>query len=217
MSGLKLKPAPTSLMLSTLAVPFMISFGILFLLMYFIVSLSKLVIVYVLRLEYSEEKPAFGLTDLNNYFKSTHKVKHENEDIELDTKIFHNALEFKSVRVRECMIPRTEIVAVEEDEGLSKLREAFVESGHSKILVYKETIDDVTGYCHSSALFRKPQKIDEILTPIIIVPETTLANELMIRFINERKRRFMPFSLVLRRASHRIAKRAVFVKICSVL
>lgn len=176
-----------NLMLSALAVPFNIMYYILFPLVYSIVSLSKIVITRIFRFEYSDEKPVFGLTDLNNYLKNMHKVKHEDEDIELDKKIFHNALEFKSVKVRECMIPRTEIVAVDIQDGLEKLTEAFVESGHSKILVYKETIDDVIGYCHSSELFKKPARIDEILTPIIIVPETILANELMIRFINDRK------------------------------
>jgi putative hemolysin len=176
-----------NIMLSALAIPFAIAFIILFPLMIFIVSLSKFVIIYVLRFEYSEEKPVFALTDLNNYLKGMHKVRHEDEDIELDKKIFHNALEFKSVRVRECMIPRTEIIAVEASENIGTLRDAFIESGHSKIIIYKETIDDVIGYSHSSALFRKPAKIEEILTPIIIVPETMLANELMIRFINQRK------------------------------
>jgi CBS domain containing-hemolysin-like protein len=85
------------------------------------------------------------------------------------------------------MIPRTEIVAVAMDEGIGKLKEAFVESGHSKIIIYRESIDDVIGFCHSSALFKKPETIEEILTPIIAVPETTMANELMIKFINERK------------------------------
>jgi CBS domain containing-hemolysin-like protein len=176
-----------NIMFSALAIPFAIAFIILFPLMIFIVSLSKFVIIYILRFEYSEEKPVFALTDLNNYLKGMHKVRHEDEDIELDKKIFHNALEFKSVRVRECMIPRTEIIAVEADENIQALRDAFIESGHSKIIIYKETIDDVIGYSHSSALFKKPGKIEEILTPIIIVPETTLANELMIRFINQRK------------------------------
>lgn len=115
------------------------------------------------------------------------KVKHEDEEIGLDKKIFHNAVEFRTVRVRECMIPRTEVIAVELSEGIKKLKDAFVESGHSKIVIYKETIDDVIGYCHSSALFKRPEKIEDILTSIVTVPETTLANELMIRFINERK------------------------------
>lgn len=176
-----------NIMLFALSIPFAIIFILLFPLMIFIVSLSKFVIIYILRLEYSEEKPVFALTDLNNYLKGMHTVKHENEDITLDKKIFHNALEFKSVRVRECMIPRTEIIGVESGESIETLRNAFVESGHSKIIIYKETIDEIIGYSHSSALFKKPSRIEEILTSIIIVPETTLANELMIRFINQRK------------------------------
>lgn len=174
-------------MLTALAAPFNIMYYALFPVVIFIVSLSKFVITKIFRTEYSDEKPVFGLTDLNHYLKNMQRVKHEDEDIELDKKIFHNALEFKSVRVRECMIPRTEIVAVDVQDGIEKLRQAFVESGHSKILIYKESIDDVIGYCHSSELFKKPEKIEDILTSIIIVPETILANELMIRFINEQK------------------------------
>lgn len=176
-----------NLMLATLAIPFRIMFYILSPITFTIVYLSKLVIVYVLRLEYSEEKPAFGLTDMNHYLVNMQNVKHENEEIELDKKIFHNALEFKTVKVRECMIPRTEIIGIASDEGLDKLKEAFIESGHSKILVYKDTIDDVIGYCHSSALFTKPKTINEILTPINIVPEAMMVNELMIQFIKDRK------------------------------
>src|SRR6185295_10895416 len=171
-----------NLMLAALAVPFRILYFPLWPIMFTIVTMSRFVIIHVLRLEYSEEKPVFGLTDLNNYLKSMFKVKHEDEEIELDKQIFHNALEFKTVRIRECMIPRTEIMSVGLEEGISKLKETFVDSGHSKILIYRETIDDVIGYCHSSALFKKPKKIEEILTPIIIVPETMMANELMVQF-----------------------------------
>jgi len=176
-----------NLMLAALAVPFRIMFFILSPITFTIVYLSKLVIVYVLRLEYSEEKPAFGLTDMNHYLKNMQNVRHENEEIELDKKIFHNALEFKTVKVRECMIPRTEIIAIASDDGLDKLKEAFIESGHSKIVIYKDTIDDIVGYCHSSALFTKPKSVAEILTPINIVPEAMMVNELMIQFIKDRK------------------------------
>lgn len=176
-----------NLMLAALAIPFRIMFYILSPITFTIVYLSKLVIVHILRLEYSEEKPAFGLTDMNHYLKNMHMVKHENMEIELDKKIFHNALEFKTVKVRECMIPRTEIVSISTEDGLDKLKAAFIESGHSKIVIYKDTIDDIIGYCHSSALFTKPQTIKEILTPIIIVPEAMMVNELMIQFIKERK------------------------------
>jgi putative hemolysin len=176
-----------NLMLAALAVPFRILYVPLYPVMFTIVSLSKWVIIHVLRLEYSEEKPLFGLTDLNHYLKNMQKVKFEDEEIELDKQIFHNAIEFKNVKIRECMIPRTEIMAVSLTAGIEELKEAFVDSGHSKILINRESIDDVIGYCHSSALFKKPSTIEEILTPIIIVPETMMANELMIRFIKERK------------------------------
>jgi len=176
-----------NLVLSTLAVPFVVMYGLLAPITYTIVTLSKLVITYVLRLEYSEEKPVFGLTDLNHYLRNMHKVSHEDEEIELDKKILHNALEFKTVRVRECMVPRNEITAIPLEEGLEKLKSSFVESGHSKIVVYRDTIDDVIGYCHSAALFKNPATLEEILTPISIVTETTMANDLMVQLIRERR------------------------------
>ncbi len=176
-----------NLMLATLAVPFRIVYIILAPLTFSIVYLSKIVIIHVLRIEYSEEKPVFALTDLNNYLKSMLKVRHEDEDIELDKKIFHNALEFKTVRIRDCMIPRTEVTSIDVEEGIEKLKDTFVQSGHSKILIYKDSIDNVIGYCHSSALFKKPQRIEEILTPINIVQETMMANHLMVQLIKERK------------------------------
>jgi putative hemolysin len=169
------------------SIPFGISFLVLFVFTYFILSLSKLVIVYVLRLEYNEMKPLFGLTDLNQYFQTIYNVNHENGDVQVDKKILHNALEFKTVKIRECMIPRNEITAVEVKDSMGKLRQTFLESGHSKIIIYRNTIDDIIGYCHSSSLFKMPKNIEDILTSIISVPETTLANELIIRFIQEKK------------------------------
>ncbi|MCA4896238.1 MAG: HlyC/CorC family transporter [Cytophagales bacterium] len=176
-----------NLMLATLAVPFRIIYVVLAPLTFSIVYLSKIVIIHVLRIEYSEEKPVFALTDLNNYLKSMLKVRHDDEDVGLDKKIFHNALEFKTVRIRDCMIPRTEVTAIDVEEGIDKLRDSFIQSGHSKILIYKESIDNVIGYCHSSALFKKPQRIEDILTPINIVQETMMANNLMVQLIKEQK------------------------------
>lgn len=167
------------------AVPFLI-LHILLLPLVFIIFGASRILIKVFKPDYPEESPVYTLTDINQFIRNIRQIKEE-DTTELETKIFHNAMEFKSVRVRECMIPRTEIVAIEINEGIKKLREAFVESGHSKIIVYRETIDDVIGFCHSSELFKKPKAISEILTPIITVPETTLANELMIKFINERK------------------------------
>lgn len=181
-------------LLSVFAVPMWIIYWIMSPLVFVIISLSRFFIKYVLRLQYSEDKPVFGLTDLNNYIKNTVPKNTEDQSgpgkpskVELNTKIFNNALEFKTVRVRECMIPRTEISAVDVEDEIEVLKKTFIESGHSKIVIYKDSIDDIIGYCHSLQLFKKPKEIANILTPIIIVPETLLANELMIQFITEHK------------------------------
>ena len=150
--------------------------------------LSKKVMIYVLRQQYSDERTVFGLTDLSNYIQRNTREDIKEANIELDTRIFNNALEFKTVKVRECMIPRTEISAIDIEDDIDELKQEFIESGHSKVLLYKNSnIDEVIGYCHVLALFKKPKDIGSLCTPILIVPETTLANELMIRFIQERK------------------------------
>ncbi|SMG43251.1 Hemolysin, contains CBS domains [Marivirga sericea] len=174
-------------LLSFFAVPLWLIYYITYPIVFFIVSLSKVFIKYVLRLNYEEDKPVFGLTDLDHFVKNTVQLDHQESKVELDKKIFNNALEFKTIKVRECMIPRTEVIAVDIEDTIEELKDAFNDSGHSKVLIYKDTIDDVIGYCHSLALFKKPITIKEILTPIIIVPETMPANELMIQFIQEHK------------------------------
>lgn len=181
---------PNSL-LSFFVLPFTTIYILLYPLVWIIDKFSKFTIVRVFRLKYQESSPVFGLTDLDQYIKNTAEedtsAPAQSNNPRVDTKIFNNALEFKTIKVRECMIPRTEVVAVDVEDTIDELSEAFVRSGHSKILVYKDTIDDVIGYCHSLELFKKPQAITEILAPIIIVPETAPANELMIQFITEHK------------------------------
>ncbi len=173
-------------MLSILALPMALIYFLMYPIVSLVEGLSKFIIVHLLRFNYSDDKPVYGLTDLNNYIKKNF-LKDDEENQDIDVKIFNNALEFKDVKVRECMIPRTEIVAVDVNDDIEVLKKAFIESGHSKIVVYKESIDEVIGYCHSLEMFKKPESVKKILTPIIIVPETTLAKELLIQFINDRK------------------------------
>jgi CBS domain containing-hemolysin-like protein len=173
--------------LEFLAIPIWLVYTLMFPLVWVTVGLSKWFITKVLRLSYSEEKPAFGLTDLNNYLQNLNRKVSTEQEAEVDHKIFHNALEFKQVKVRDCMIPRTEITAIDMEDGIEKLKEVFLESGHSKVLVYKETLEEVVGYCHSLALFKKPKDLQSILTSIPIVPEAMAANDLLIKFSKERK------------------------------
>lgn len=153
-----------------------------------IVQMSKFFIVHIFKWEYSDDKPIYRLTDLNNYISNIiKKGTAEESDVEIDSKIFNNAVAFNSVKVRECMIPRIEIVAIDINDGIDILKKEFIKSGYSKILIYKDSIDNIVGYCHSSLLFKKPETIEELVTEIIIVPEVKLANELLIEMIKERK------------------------------
>ena len=174
-------------LLSYLTVPFLFVYYLMYPLVWVIRVFSRLIVTKILKLEYSEEKPVFKITDLNSFIQTNLKAEGSEDQVEIDTEIFENAVEFKTIRIRDCMVPRTDIVAVEIDEPISELNKVFIESGHSKIVVYKDNIDEVIGYCHHLELFKKPKTIKDILTPIIIVPETSLANELLVQFIAERK------------------------------
>lgn len=173
--------------LNIFAIPILIIFFLMFPVVWIIEQMSRVIIKGVLRQPYSEDRQIFGLTDLGNYINANSKDDLKETNVDLDTKIFNNALEFKTVRVRDCMIPRTEIAAVDVEDDIEELKEEFLESNHTKVLVYKNTIDEIIGFCHVLELFKKPEDIQSILNPIIIVPETMLANELMIQFIQERK------------------------------
>ena len=175
-------------LLSFFSVPFLIIYYLLYPAVSLITIVSRFFITQILGLEYSEDKPIFSLTDLNHYMKDVMSTNAETSaEEEINTKIFNNALDFKAVKVRECMIPRTEVVAVDVNENIEELKTALIESGHSKIVVYEESIDNVIGYCHTLEMFKKPKDIEGILTKISIVPETMAANELLIQLIAEHR------------------------------
>lgn len=174
-------------MLSFFAIPFLAIYFLMYPIVWGVVGLSRFFITKILRLPYSEDKPVFTVTDLNSFIQNHMSKGREEGKVDIDTKIFDNAVEFKTVRIRECMVPRTDLVAVEASDTIQELKAVFEESGHSKVIVYRDTIDEVIGYCHHLELFKKPKTIEEILTPIIIAPESALANEVLIQFIQERK------------------------------
>ncbi|PRY15043.1 CBS domain containing-hemolysin-like protein [Pontibacter ummariensis] len=174
-------------MLQLLAVPILVIYYLLYPVVYLIVGLSKWVAEKVFKIEFSEEKPVFGFTDLNAFIKNRLYYPEQKDAPEVDSLIFHNALDFKTVKVRECMVPRTEIEAVEVEESIEALRQAFIQTGHSKILVYEDTIDNIIGYCHQLAMFKQPRNISEIISPVSLVPESMLASELFVKLISEHR------------------------------
>jgi putative hemolysin len=174
-------------LLSALAVPLVVSYYLFYPLVQFVTGFNRFVTGKIARVNYTKEKPAFAATNLDEYIRRSASQAEVEEMPGIDTRILENALEFKSVKVRECMIPRTEVEAVEFSAGIEELRAAFIETGHSKILIYKESIDNIIGYCHQLSLFRRPQTIADILTPVTVVPENMLANELLVKFIADHR------------------------------
>jgi CBS domain containing-hemolysin-like protein len=173
-------------LLRIFSLPMMGLFILMSPLVWMVEIISKFIVTRIFQLSYAENQSLFALTDLNNFIKKNTEHS-EIEDQEIDVKFFNNAIEFKEIQVRECMIPRTEIIAVDINDDLLKLSAAFIDSGHSKIIVYKENIDNVIGYCHSLEMFKKPKSIKDILTTILIIPETMPANELLVKLIADQK------------------------------
>lgn len=129
----------------------------------------------------------FSKTELNNLIQSSLDNADEEQEIDNDVRIFQNALDFSSIKVRDCFVPRTEIEAVEINTPLEELKSVFIESGHSKIVVYKENIDNIIGYIHSSELFRLNKKWQQKICKMPYVPETLSAQKLMRTLMQQKK------------------------------
>ena len=130
---------------------------------------------------------AFTKVDLDHFIQSSIENSTNEEEINPEVKIFQNALDFTSIKIRDCMVPRTEIIAIEDDASMEELMDLFVEKGISKIIVYQDDIDNITGYIHSSEMFKEPDHWQECIRQLPIVPETMNANKLMKLFKQQKK------------------------------
>ncbi len=174
--------------LNIVAIPLQLLYFILWVPMFVMVGLSKLILKYLFKVDTTDQTVSLGRTDLNNYVKEiSQTAERQSDEVDHEIQIFQNALDFSKVKARDCMVPRTEIVAIPFDESIDKLRTLFIESGCSKILVYKESIDNIIGYVNSSRLFMHPKSVTEIMVPIIFIPETISAQEVLESFIRENK------------------------------
>lgn len=153
----------------------------------FMIGISNFFMRYILRRDPSEEARAFDRVDLDNYVKERTESSSREEEEDHEIQIFRNALEFSDRKAREFMIPRTEIVALEVEAPLEELRQAFIESNLSKILIFQGSIDHIIGYVHSFELFKKPETIRGILRPVGFIPESMAANETLNLLIRERR------------------------------
>ena len=135
----------------------------------------------------SLNKVSFKKTDLDLYINELKKDLDEGEEMEHDVKIFHNALSFSEVIARDCMVPRNEIVSLEINDTVEDLKKLFLDSGHSRILIYKDNIDNIIGYVHSLELFKIPISIKSMLIPVSIVPESMSGIKLLEDFIDKKR------------------------------
>jgi len=172
--------------LNIAAIPVIIIYYILYPFTYFTVGISN-VILRLFKVDTSESDLAFSKIDLEDFVANIQHGQMDGNEIDSEIQIFKNALNFSDVKVRECMIPRTEIIAMDVDKSIDELKQKFIEKGLSKILIYRDSIDHIIGYAHSKELFKNPESIKSILLPVSIVPEVMSANELLKKIIKERK------------------------------
>ncbi len=134
-----------------------------------------------------EQQTEFSKEELGNYINEQLETGNEDDEVDSEIQIFQNALEFQNVKAREVMVPRTEIVAVEIHETVNNLKNLFIDTGLSKVLVYKTSLDDVVGYVNAFELFKKPKTIKSILLPLEIVPESMMINDVLNALMKKRK------------------------------
>lgn len=169
-------------MLDVFAVPAKLFYLLLYPLVWVIDRFSKQILSALFKVKLNEEQMTFGRSDLDEYVNEFTNVADEEEDIDSEIQIFRNALSFSEIKVRQCMIPRTEITAMEINDDIDDLKQKLVDTGLSKILIYRDEIDNIIGYVHSFELFQKPKNIKNVIRPISLVPESTKVKDLLKQF-----------------------------------
>ncbi|WP_400076684.1 hemolysin family protein [Winogradskyella sp. R77965] len=145
----------------------------------FVIWISDAVLKYIFRAQGEDAVLAMTKVELGNYISEQMESVEDHEEIDSEIQIFQNALDFSEVKAREVMVPRTEITAVDISDSIENLRQLFIETGRTKIIVYKDSIDDILGYVHAFELFKKPKTIKSIIIPVGFVPETILIKDVL--------------------------------------
>ena len=182
-------------LLSVFAVPAWICYVVLYPISRFATLLSKGLLRLVgVRMKKSGEEKEFTKVDLDYLVQTSIDSADNEDDIEEEVKIFQNALDFSETKIRDCMVPRTEIDAVEDTSTIEQLMQVFIESGHSKIVIYHEDVDHIIGYIHSSDMFRLDKSASQttivdskLIREITFVPETMLASKLMAQLMQQKR------------------------------
>lgn len=174
-------------MLRLFSLPLLIFYFLLYPVVFIMIVISEFVLKYVFRLQTEQVNQVFSKLDLDEYLESlTQNIVGEKPQ-QTEVEMLQNVLELSNIKVRECMVPRTDVSAININSSIKELTELFVNTKFTKIPVFKENIDNIIGYVHSSDLFKKPLTIRSIMLPIPIVTECLPANEMLNTFINKNK------------------------------
>ena len=174
--------------LNILAIPAFICYVLLYPISKFASACSGIILRIIgTKVNKEDSDKAFTKVDLDYFIQSSIQDSGDEKELETEVQIFQNALDFSSIKIRDCMVPRTEIVAIEDNAPIEELKSLFIESGISKILVYKESIDNIVGYIHSSEMFREHVDWTEGIRQLPNVPETMNANKLMQIFMQQKR------------------------------
>jgi len=174
--------------LKILALPAYFFYVLLYVFSFVINGISDFFLKFIFRTDKDAQQTVFSKEELGDYITEQLEIGNDSEEeIDSEIQIFQNALEFQKVKAREIMVPRTEILAIEIHEKVSKLSESFINSGFSKILVYKTSLDDIIGHVNAFELFKKPKTIKSILLPVEIVPESMMINDVLNSLMKKRK------------------------------
>jgi len=151
----------------------------------FFVNISQWILKYVFNMRLNKSNDAFNKVDLEHFFQQTKEQDEDNQ--ELNTELFENALSLPLVKIRQCLVPRTEIEGVDINCSIEELKSHFVSTQLSKLVVYDENIDNIMGYVHQLDLFQKPDSVRSIMHPMMAVPESMSATDLINKFTKERR------------------------------
>lgn len=166
-------------LLKLLALPAYMFYVLFSLFSDFVIWISDFVLKTFFKTKGDDVQLAFTKVELGNYISEQMQSVEADDEVDSEIIIFQNALEFSEVKAREAMVPRTELTAIEIHDTIDNLSKLFTQTGHSKIVVYKSTIDDILGYVHAFDLFKNPKTIKSMLMPIEFIPETMLAKDIL--------------------------------------
>ena len=172
--------------LKIFSIPIFITFVLFRPLAIFLLRLASFLLKFFLKQDVSKDKQVFGKTDLDD-FLSNLKSTEDGEEKRVEVEMLQNVLDLSEKKVRECMVPRTEIIAVDILSSIKELTNIFIDTKFSKILVFKGSIDNIIGYIHSSDLFKQPKTLRSVLLPLPFVPESMNAMDLLNQFIETNK------------------------------